>query len=254
MKISLICKSAILAILGAVLFSCATAPPEPGAAAVNPDQRNAQQLTGRAQATFESFMADSKMGALRENLKSAKGVFIMPQLLKGAFIVGASGGSGVFLARSGQDTWQGPSFYTVGGASFGLQAGGEAAEVILVIMSDRGVRAFQSSNFKLGVDAGIAAGPVGIGAAAQTANLSADILSYSRAKGLYGGISLDGAIVGSRTGWNDAYYGKVVTPAEILMGKVKNPQSARLRTDLAQAGRPAQAASRTGGETGKSRQ
>ncbi len=256
MRIDLFYKLTILTVFAVMLLSCASAP-ETKTAAVNPDKQTADQLTRKALVTFQDMTADPNMGNLRENLKTAKGVFIMSQLLEGAFVIGVSGGSGVFLARSGQDTWNGPAFYTVGGASFGLQVGGKAAEVILVIMSDRGVRAFQSNNFKLGIDAGIAAGPVGLGIAAQTANLSADILSYSRAKGLYGGVSLQGAVVDSRSGLNDAYYGKVVTPPEIMKGSVTNPQARTLRTEIAQAARPAETAkapaAQAGGETGTSR-
>ena len=139
--------------------------------------------------------------------------------------MGVSGGSGVFLAR-GEKTWYGPAFYTIGGASFGLQIGGQASEVVLVAMSERGVMSLLSTSAKLGADAGIAVGPIGIGAAAATANLSADIISFSRAKGLYGGVSLDGAVVAVRDGLNDAYYGKRVRPTDILIRHdVANPQS-----------------------------
>ncbi len=130
----------------------------------------------------------------------------------------------------------GPAFFTLGGASFGLQAGGEASEVVLLIMTDRGVKAFMSSNFKLGADAGIAVGPVGGGVAAETANLSADILSFSRSKGLFGGVSLEGAVVKVRSGLNEAYYGKKLSPSQILIGgRASNPHSARLVEEIAKA-------------------
>ena len=192
------------------------------------NKMDADQLVSKARMTFASMVADPNLEALVDLLKRAKGVFICPALLKGAFIVGVSGGSGVFLAR-GEKTWYGPAFYTMGGASFGLQIGGQSSEVVLVAMTERGVAALLSTSAKLGADAGVAMGPVGIGASAATANLSADIISFSRAKGLYGGISLDGAVVAVRGSLNDAYYGKKVNPTDILIRhEVTNPQAERL--------------------------
>jgi lipid-binding SYLF domain-containing protein len=188
----------------------------------------ADQLVAKARMAFASMVADPNLEALVDLLKRARGVFICPSLLKGAFIVGVSGGSGVFLAR-GEKTWYGPAFYTMGGASFGLQIGGQSSEVVLVAMTERGVTALLSTSAKLGGDAGVAVGPIGIGASAATANLSADIISFSRAKGLYGGISLDGAVVAVRESLNDAYYGKKVNPTDIFIRhEVTNPQAERL--------------------------
>ena len=194
------------------------------------DAQEAQQLVEKSQLTIESFQKDSNMGAVRDLLRTAKGVFIAPQVLKGAFILGASGGSGVFLARQEKtNKWSQPAFYTIGGVSFGLQAGGEASEVVLLMMSERGVAAMLGNNVKLGADASIAVGPVGAGAGGATAALSADIISFSRAQGLYGGISVDGSVIAVRDGWNSAYYGKSVTPTDILVqGTVSNPHAAPL--------------------------
>lgn len=198
-------------------------------------EQEAMQLVEKSRLTLDSFMSDNNMGAFRDLLKRADGIFIAPQVLKGAFIVGASGGSGVFLIRdkkTGQ--WSEPAFYTVGEASFGLQIGGEASEVILLAMTDRGVRSLLANSVKLGGDVGIAAGPFGMGAAAATANLSADILSFSRSKGLYGGISLDGAVVAVRGALNDAYYGKKgLSPTDILVrNHVTNSQAISLVEDV----------------------
>jgi len=166
--------------------------------------------------TFDNFIQDEHMKVMVDLLKDAKGIFIAPQVLRGAFIFGASGGSGVFLARDKDNKWLGPAFYTLGGLSVGLQAGGDASEVVLLAMTERGVKAFMSTNFKLGADVGLAMGPAGAGMAAQTANLSADIVSFSRAKGLYAGVSLDGAVVATRNNLNRAFYGKELKPFEIL--------------------------------------
>jgi SH3 domain-containing YSC84-like protein 1 len=191
---------------------------------------DAVQLVEKSKMALESFMSDSNMGAFNDLIKQAKGVLIAPQVLKGAFIFGASGGSGVFVTWSDKTgRWAGAAFYTIGGASFGLQIGGQAAEVGLLAMTDRGVKALLSSSVKLGADVGIAAGPIGAGASAATANLSADILSFSRAKGLYGGISLDGAVVAVRDVWNEAYYGRKTDPIGILIVQdATNPQASSL--------------------------
>jgi lipid-binding SYLF domain-containing protein len=107
-----------------------------------------------------------------------------------------------------------------------LQIGGQASEVVLLIMTERGVASMMANSMKLGVDAGFAAGPVGTGVSASTVNLSADIFTFSRSKGLYGGVSLDGAVVATRGGLNEAYYGRQVTPTDILVRReVTNPQA-----------------------------
>jgi SH3 domain-containing YSC84-like protein 1 len=221
-----------------------------GSPAAADDARDARLLVDKARLTLEGFIADKEMGPpLRSLLKRAKGVLVYPQVLRGAFIVGASGGSGVLLAH--EETghgWAGPAFYTIGGASFGLQAGGDASEVVLVALTERGVAALLSTSAKLGVDIGVAVGPVGVSAEAATANLSADIVSYSRAQGLYAGVSLEGAVVAVRGGLNRAYYGKDVGPADILIRRTaSNPQAAGLIEAVAHAIGDTRAGRRTGG-------
>jgi lipid-binding SYLF domain-containing protein len=209
MTIARLSLISILAAAALVVFQAAPAAAD--------DKQDSMQLVDRARLTFESFMSDSNMGAFRGLMKKAHGVLIAPQVLKGAFVVGASGGSGVLLVRDEKTgRWSEPAFYTIGEASLGLQIGVQEAEIILLAMTQRGVTSFLGSSFKLGADVGVAAGPVGIGTAAATANLSADILSFSRAKGLYGGASVDGAVVAPRSGLNEAYYGKKVSPLDIL--------------------------------------
>jgi SH3 domain-containing YSC84-like protein 1 len=199
------------------------------------DAKDARQLTEKARMTFENFVAAPEMEGFRSLMKDARGVFIAPQILKGAFIVGASGGTGVFVVKdSKRGDWVGPAFYTIGEASFGLQAGGQSSEVILIAMTERGVTALLNSSVKLGADVGVAAGPIGMGAAASTANLSADIISFSRSKGLFGGISLDGAVVKVRNGLNEAYYSKEkLSPTDILIRRtVMSKRSAVLLEEV----------------------
>jgi lipid-binding SYLF domain-containing protein len=227
--------AAVLAIGVALVFGGVG----PGPAWAADDVTETRQLVERARLTVESFAADPQIGeAFAAMAKKARAIFIAPSVLRGAFIFGVSGGSGVTLARAGQPgQWNGPAFYTMGEASFGLQIGGDAAEIVLFALTDRGVSALLAPSVKLGAQVSLAAGPYGAGAAAATANLSADIISYVRAKGLYAGVSVDGSVVGVRTSLNHAYYGKEVSPTDILIsGTVKNPDAAPLIQTLNKAG------------------
>ena len=209
----------------AVLFAFVTVVAQP---AVADDVQDAQQLVEKARLAFESFTSDANLGQnLRSLVNKARGVLIYPQVLRGAFIIGGSGGSGVLLVRDlSSGKWGGPAFYTIGEVSFGLQAGGDLAEIVLVALTDRGVSALLSTSAKLGADASIALGPIGAGLAGATQNLSADIVSYSRNRGLYGGLSVEGAVVAVRGALNTAYYGKEVTPTQILIQReVSNPHA-----------------------------
>ncbi len=195
------------------------------------DASDARQLVEKSEMTFKNMLAAKELQPFQGLLGKAKGVLISPQVLEGAFIFGVSGGSGVFLVHDGKtDAWKGPAFYTIGEVSFGFQAGGKASQVIMLAMTDRGVNALLSPSVKLGADVGVAAGPVGVGAAAATANISADILVYAMSEGLYGGISLTGAVVAVRNGWNEAYYSRPgITPTDILiLGNARNPSAAGL--------------------------
>ena len=193
-----------------------------------------QALVDRARITFESFMADPNMTWLQENLHAAKGLVIVPSLLKAGFIFGGSGGSGVLIvpdAKTGK--WSQPAFYTIGSVTFGLQIGGEAAEVIMYVRTQKAVDRMLTSRLKFGGDTSISVGPVGAGA---KANVVADILSFSRSRGAFAGLSLEGAVVSVRDEWNSNFYGKPVRPVDILVkNAVSNPGSAELREAVAKA-------------------
>ncbi|MGH7333008.1 MAG: lipid-binding SYLF domain-containing protein [Candidatus Rokuibacteriota bacterium] len=206
-------------------------------ASAQAETQQADQLVERSRLTLESFVADSNLEAFHDLLKRCQGLFLAPQVLRAAFFIGAAGGSGAFLAYDDKaGRWAGPAFYTLGELSFGVQAGGDAAEVAFLAMTERGVKAMLSSSIKLGGDASIAAGPFGIGASAATANLSVDMLSFSRAKGLYGGISLQGAAVTVRGALNRAFYSRDVTPTDILIRHdVSNPRSTPLIRSVSMA-------------------
>jgi len=186
----------------------------------------------------ETFAETREMEAFLSLIKSARAIFVVPELLRGGFILGASGGTGVVFVRDPRaETWNGPSFYTLGGVSFGLQAGGQVSEVIALIMTARGVSAFLNDSIRLGADVGVAVGPFGIGASAATQNLSADVLVFAKSKGLYGGLSLDGALVKVREDLNEAFYGSPVQPRDVLLsGKMRREEAQglmKLLSDLA---------------------
>jgi SH3 domain-containing YSC84-like protein 1 len=196
------------------------------------DRLDATQLLEKARLTLQSFTCDEMMGPFRSLIKKAHGVLIMPQTLKAGFIIGlyGSSGSGVLLVRDMQTSnWSDPAFYNIYGASVGLQFGVQVSEVVLLIMTDSAVNAFMENSVKLGGDVGLSVGPVGKGVSADTANLNVGILSFARSKGFYGGVALDGSVVTVSKGLNGAFYGKEVSPEDILVRKdAKNPRAATI--------------------------
>ena len=185
-------------------------------------------LVDKARGTLESFLADPDMGWFREHIREARGLLIVPQFIKGAFFVGGSGGTGVLVVRDEKtNEWSYPAFFTLGGASFGLQFGGQASEVILLILTQKGVDSMMSTTMKLGGDASIAVGPVGMGVEGSTApNLSVDLVSFSKAKGLFAGVSLEGAVVAARDAMNTNYYKESTKTVDIIVRRsVSNPKA-----------------------------
>ncbi len=196
-----------------------------------------QSLVLKSQAVFNSFMHDPKQGWFHDNVNQAYGIFIVPQMLRGGFILGGAGGSGALLVRDRRTgTWSYPAFYTMGSLSLGLQVGADASELVLMIMTEQGLNAMLSTEIKVGADISVAAGPIGKNAKAQTA----DVLAFGRSKGLFGGVSVEGAVITPRDRWNSAYYGGgMISPIDILMRRlVSNSQAEPLR--LAMPGSRAQ--------------
>ncbi len=214
-----------LGILVAVaLTGCATT-------AVSPSEP--EKLVSDAQTTLSNFLRDPDQTWIQENLGRAKAVMIAPQIVKAGFIFGGSGGRAVLVARDGR-TWAGPAFYDLATASVGFQAGVEVSEAIVVVMTDKGLNSLLATSFKMGGDASVAAGPVGAGA---KSNVTADLITFTRAKGLYGGLNLDGTVVNTNIPWNDAFYGRSnVLPPDILIRRSPtSPKSAALLADVAKA-------------------
>ena len=155
-----------------------------------------------------------------ELLAKCKAIAIYPSVLKGGFIFSARWGRGVVLKRDEATGKWGPvAFSTIGGGGWGFQIGGSATDLILVIMNERGMNGLLSTNLTLGADANVAAGPIGRASEASTdLTLRAGIFSYSRSRGLFAGIALDGAVLTQDNNSNTAYYGKYVTSRDILLG------------------------------------
>jgi len=209
---------AMLAVLGLALLAFL-----PTIASAQAEQ---QALVNEAEATFQNFIRDPEMTWMQRNLSKARGVLIAPSIAKAGFIIGGSGGRAVFVARDAKGKWAGPAFYTLATASIGFQAGVSVSENVTLVMTEKGLNSLLSSSFKMGGDASVAAGPVGAGA---SSNVVADLVSFSRAKGVYGGVNLDGTVVKVSDDWNKAYYGHAVLPPDVLIrASVKNPQANKL--------------------------
>ncbi len=197
-------------------------------------ETESEALVTESRLSVDRLMADKDFFQLSNFIKNAKGIYIVPQLVKGGFIIGAEGGSGVFLARGTDGSWSAPAFYTMAAGSIGLQIGGEVKEVVFVLMSDKAVDAMLSSEFKLGADASISVGPVGRGVeASRTTDLTSDIYAFSKSVGLFGGGALEGAKIFERETLNIGYYGSGATARSIVIDrKFSNAQADKLRETL----------------------
>jgi lipid-binding SYLF domain-containing protein len=199
-----------------------------------------QQLVDKAKLTVEALKNQSEMEQFRNLLAVSKGVVIFPQFLKAGFIVGGAGGTGVLLGRNKEGSWSSPAFYTMGQASIGLQIGAEAKELVLLIMTDKGLDAIIQNQVKLGGDLSAAVGPVGknIGASSTT-NMDVDIFSFAKTAGLFIGASVEGSLLDAKDDWQAAYYGKAVTARNVVVLRgVDNSASNALKDALKAAEAP----------------
>jgi lipid-binding SYLF domain-containing protein len=198
------------------------------AAAVAADQRE-NKATDRVQAAADvlnEIQSAPDQGMPQDVLGSAECVAVVPTMLNGGFIVAARYGRGVASCRTPKG-WSAPAFFSVEGGSFGFQIGGQAIDLVMLIMNDDGMRKLLSSQFKVGADASVAAGPVGRHAAADTDwKLRAQILSYSRTRGVFAGVALDGAVVRQDKASTREFYGHMVTSRSLLTGATTAPQAA----------------------------
>lgn len=172
---------------------------------------------------LNEIMAAPDKGIPEEILGSAKCVAVVPSLLKGGFILGGAHGRGVATCRTA-DGWSAPAPFSITGGSFGLQIGVQGVDLVMLIMNDKGMQALLSSKFKLGADASAAAGPVGRHAEASTDwKLRAEVLTYSRARGLFAGVTINGAAIHQDEDATRELYGRLVPFRTILTGAVTTP-------------------------------
>lgn len=177
-----------------------------------------------AATVLNEIMAAPDKGIPQEILGSAKCIAVVPSLLKGGFIVGGAHGRGMATCRT-ESGWSAPAPFAMTGGSFGLQIGGQAVDLVMTVMNDRGMQALLSSKFKLGADASAAAGPVGRHAEGSTDwKMRAEVLTYSRARGLFAGITVNGSTVTQDENATRELYGRMVPFKTILTGAVPTPQ------------------------------
>ncbi len=213
------------------IFAVAVAWQPPAMAASSDEQK----LVDLARIAVELIREDPNLPSFPELLKRAKAVIVVPELVKAGFFIGGEGGQGMLLVRNPETgEWGYPAFYTMAAASIVFQIGAQVSKVMFLIMTDGGLEAVMSSKMTLGADASIAAGPMGAGIeAGTTSNIEADIYSFSHTKGLFGGVSFEGAVLVPDDDANEAYYGKSITArAVIIHREVENPGADGLREAL----------------------
>jgi lipid-binding SYLF domain-containing protein len=187
-------------------------------------------------------LANSQSGIPTDLLNKSECVIILPSVKKGGFIIAGQYGKGLMTCRTGDKftgPWSAPIMMQSSGGSFGFQAGGEAVDYVILVLNDKGARTVMNGKAKLGANASIAAGPVGRDAEAATSgNMSAEMLSYSRTSGVFGGVSLSGTSLGPDNGANEKLYGKKVTGEQIWAGQVPAPAAAKDMLALLEAKSP----------------
>ena len=181
--------------------------------------RNALRVMADIQAIPESAIPDKL-------LDEAKAIAVIPDTIKAGLIIGGRRGHGLLSIKNPDGTWSNPTFITLTGGSIGLQAGVQSADVVLVFRSERGLDSIVNGKFTLGADAGVAAGPLGRNASTATdGELKAEIWSWSRARGLFAGVALDGAVLAIDDAANQSVYGNGTTPRMIFEGRIATPPS-----------------------------
>lgn len=203
-------------------------------------QTEEQALVDRAALAVQEVMTDNEPQAFVRLLQRARAVVVCPRVFRAGFFVGGEGGGCVLAGRDGAGSWSSPAFMSLGSGSIGLQFGVSDSQLIMMIMTERGLNAVLDSQFKIGADAQITVATLGAGIeGATTAALGADIVVWSRSRGLFAGAALGGSLLATRSEWNRAYYGRDVSPRQIVVGmEVHNPGADPLRQVLMQYGTP----------------
>ena len=220
-------------LLLAAVFSAAIAAP---ALADTP-----QHLIDSSTLALQDMMGGAQGSQAQEFLRRARAVVICPNVFRAGFIFGGEGGGCVMSARTADGSWSNPAIYSMGAGSFGLQAGVQSAEVMMIIMTNGGLNALLNSQFKLGADAGITFATFGAGVSgAMSTAIDADIIGFTKAQGLYGGVSFSGSVLSNNAGAEQQYYGQELDARQIVMeGQGNNPGANPLRQTLQSYGAPA---------------
>ncbi|MBS1808057.1 MAG: lipid-binding SYLF domain-containing protein [Acidobacteria bacterium] len=213
-------KLTILTLIGLV-FLCSN---------VLADKKEEVERAKKAAQAFREIMDAPDNAIPKELLDRAYCVAVFPSVKKGGFVVGGQFGRGLVSCRKPSSGWSAPAYFTIGGGSFGLQIGAQAVDLVLLIMNEDGVNGLLKSKFEIGASAAAAAGPVGRNASASTdATLNAQILSYSRSKGLFAGLELKGSVLKEDEDANKDVYGRAVTARELLeTGTIKTTADVRI--------------------------
>ncbi len=193
-------------------------------------QTEQQTLVDRATLAVQEMLGEGGSGDGRSLIRRARGALICPRVFKAGFFLGGQGGGCVMVGRL-QTGWTAPAFYGMGSGSFGLQIGIQDSEILFIVLTEKGLHALLDSQFKIGADAGVAFATLGAGVqGSTTAAFNADIVAFSRARGLFIGVALDGSLIGVRSDWNEAYYGHPIGAQQIvLQGEGSNPGAQPLR-------------------------
>ncbi len=190
-------------------------------------RHDAEERLTNATDVMHEIMGTPDKGIPEEVLEHAKCVAVVPHMIKGGFVFGGKGGKGVATCRTANG-WSAPAFITISGGNWGLQIGVEAVDLVMIFQNEKAMQRLLSSNFHVGADASAAAGPVGRHAEAGTTwKMDTEILTYSRAKGVFAGLTLEGASIRQDSDSRHAIYGPTVTTRALLMGKVPAPATAQ---------------------------
>jgi SH3 domain-containing YSC84-like protein 1 len=197
-----------------------------------------QHLVDSATLSLESMMGGSEGSQAQQFLRRAKAVVICPNIFRAGFFIGGEGGDCVMVARGRDGGWSNPAFYTMGSGSFGLQIGIQNAQLMMLIMTNDGLSALLNSQFKFGADAGLTVATLGAGVnGSMSTGLTADIISFSKSQGLYGGVSLAGSILSNDSSTEQNYYGSALDARQIVVDmQGSNPGANPLRATLAKFG------------------
>jgi lipid-binding SYLF domain-containing protein len=221
--------------LVAALAAAAVALLTPAAARAQAEQ---QAIVDRATLAVQEIMTSDRPTQAAALLRRARAVMVCPQVFRAGFIFGGEGGDCVLLGRDAAGSWSSPAFYGIGSGSVGLQIGVQDAQVMMIVLTERGLNALMDSQIKLGADASVAIAHLGVGVeGSTTAAVGADIVTFARTRGLFAGLTLEGSILSQRSAWNTAYYGRPVSPRQIVVAmEVHNPGSDPLRGVLLRFG------------------